>query len=58
VIYQGGWKPGIVDGKLTIRTDDPQRPLLRIPYTAEVTDEPEPGHAAALGETRAGKDGS
>jgi Protein of unknown function (DUF1573) len=56
VIYQGGWTPGVVSGKLTIRTDDPQRPLLRVPYTAEVTAEPEPGDAAALGAIPAGKD--
>jgi hypothetical protein len=36
VVYGGGWKPGKVEGVITIRTDDPQRPELRVPYTAEV----------------------
>jgi hypothetical protein len=58
VIYQGGWKPGLVAGALAIRTDDPQRPLLRVPYTAEVTDEPEPGGVRASGATPVGKERS
>jgi hypothetical protein len=37
VVYGGGWKPGIVEGTITIHTDDPQRPTILVPYTADVS---------------------
>jgi hypothetical protein len=36
VVYDGGWKPGKVEGVITIRTDEPHRPQIRVPYTAWV----------------------
>jgi hypothetical protein len=32
VVYDGGWKPGKVAGAITIRTDDPWQPAIRVPY--------------------------
>jgi hypothetical protein len=56
VTYAGGWKPGMVSGAIMILTDDPQRPCIRVPFTAEVSDEPEPGPSAAAGRISLGKD--
>ena len=36
-IYDGGWPKGIHSGVLTIRTDDPLRPVLKVPFSAEVS---------------------
>jgi Protein of unknown function (DUF1573) len=36
-VYEGGWSTGIHEGVITIRTDDPLRPVVRIPYRAEVS---------------------
>jgi hypothetical protein len=36
-VYQGGWPKGVHEGVITIRTDDPQRPVLRVPYRADVS---------------------
>jgi Protein of unknown function (DUF1573) len=36
-VYEGGWPKGIHEGVITIRTDDPLRPVVRIPYRAEVS---------------------
>jgi hypothetical protein len=56
VTYTGGWKPGMVSGVITIVTDDPQRPRIRVPYTAEVSDEPEPGPSVPTGRISLGKE--
>lgn len=37
VIYDGGWPKGVHHGVLTIRTDDPLRPEVKVPFTAEVS---------------------
>jgi hypothetical protein len=42
-VYEGGWPLGLKRGTITIRTSDPQRPQVRVPYSAEVSDETEPG---------------
>lgn len=42
VTYRGGWKPGTVEGTITIHTDDPQRPTVLVPYTADVSATPDP----------------
>jgi hypothetical protein len=36
-LYEGGWPKGIHRGVLTIRTDDPQRPILKVPFSADVS---------------------
>ena len=36
-VYDGGWPRGIREGVITIRTDDPQRPVVKVPYRAEVS---------------------
>lgn len=36
VFYRGGWQPGEVSGVITIRTDDPARPVIVVPYEALV----------------------
>jgi Protein of unknown function (DUF1573) len=36
VSYVGGWKEQRVAGKIVIRTDDPHRPQIEVPYAAEV----------------------
>jgi hypothetical protein len=36
VRYAGGWKPGFVKGKLTLKTSDRMRPLIEVPFEAEV----------------------
>jgi hypothetical protein len=36
VVYHGGWKPGPVAGKIIVRTDDPARPTIEIPYEGVV----------------------
>jgi hypothetical protein len=41
-VYEGGWPLGLKRGTITIRTDDPQRPQVRVPYSAEVAEEVEP----------------
>lgn len=38
-VYEGGWPLGLKRGTITIRTDDPQRPRVRVPYTAEVSEQ-------------------
>lgn len=35
-IYEGGWPKGVHKGVITLRTDDPQRPIVRVPYDADV----------------------
>jgi hypothetical protein len=37
VIYRGGWQPGAIAGKITIRTSDPARPTIVVPYEATVS---------------------
>jgi len=37
VTYSSGWTPGTVEGTITIHTDDPQRPTIVVPYTADVS---------------------
>jgi hypothetical protein len=39
VRYLGGWKPGKASGTIRIRTDDPQLPVLVVPFAAEVASE-------------------
>lgn len=34
--YRGGWQPGATGGRITIRTDDPSRPTIEVPYEAVV----------------------
>jgi hypothetical protein len=36
VAYVGGWKEQRIAGKIVIRTDDPHRPRIEVPYAAEV----------------------
>jgi hypothetical protein len=36
VVYRGGWQPGPIAGKITIRTSDPARPTIVIPYEGVV----------------------
>jgi hypothetical protein len=36
VAYTGGWKPGPVAGTITLRTDDPARPVIEVPFEALV----------------------
>jgi len=36
-LYEGGWPKGLHQGVLTIRTDDPQRPVLKVPFSADVS---------------------
>jgi hypothetical protein len=38
VEYEGGWKPGMVAGVITIRTGDPKRPKILVRYVAQVSD--------------------
>jgi hypothetical protein len=38
VAYTGGWKPGTVNGLITIRTDDPSRPTIEVPFEALMVD--------------------
>jgi hypothetical protein len=38
VAYRGGWRRGPVSGKITIRTDDPGRPLIEVPFEANVSE--------------------
>lgn len=38
-VYAGGWPLGLKRGTITIRTDDPKRPVVRVPYSAEVGEE-------------------
>lgn len=42
VEYGGGWPLGLTRGTITIRTDDPRRPRIRVPFTAEVVEEGAP----------------
>ena len=30
--YTGGWKPGPIESKITITTDDPKYPTLVVPF--------------------------
>jgi len=34
--YTGGWKPGVVKGKLILKTTDRMRPRVEVPFEAEV----------------------
>jgi hypothetical protein len=36
VAYLGGWTKQQVEGKIVLLTDDPRRPRIEVPYTAEV----------------------
>jgi Protein of unknown function (DUF1573) len=36
-VYEGGWPKGVHEGVITIRTDDPLRPVVRVPYRADVS---------------------
>jgi hypothetical protein len=36
-LYEGGWPKGPHQGVITIRTDDPLRPVVRVPYSADVS---------------------
>jgi Protein of unknown function (DUF1573) len=36
VRYAGGWKPGFVKGKFILKTSDRMRPLIEVPFEAEV----------------------
>lgn len=36
IAYNGGWKPGPVVGTITLRTDDPARPVIEVPFEALV----------------------
>lgn len=38
VAYKGGWKRGAVEGSITLRTSDPGRPVIEVPYEALVTE--------------------
>jgi Protein of unknown function (DUF1573) len=42
VEYPGGWPLGLARGTITICTDDPRRPKIRVPFTAEVAEEADP----------------
>jgi hypothetical protein len=34
--YAGGWKPGLVETTIRIRTSDPLTPVVKVPFTAQV----------------------
>src|SRR5262249_36865736 len=34
--YAGGWEPGLVKKTLTVTTDDPKQPLIKVPVQASV----------------------
>lgn len=36
VAYRGGWTSQQIEGKIVIHTDDPSRPRIEVPYSAEV----------------------
>ena len=45
--YAGGWEPGQVQNTLTVTTDDPKQPVLKVPVMAVIQKPVTPAAAAA-----------